>query len=148
MRIEDFPAVNATLNASSAILLCTGYIFIKRRNVRAHAWTMLSAVLTSSVFLAFYLTYHAMRVRRGITVTRFPQGDLHTAYIAILLSHTVLAVLVLPMVIATLYFAWRRKWRTHRAIARPTFWIWLYVSITGVVVYWMLYRVAPSIHHA
>ena len=140
-----FPKVNATLNGLSAILLVIGFIFIKQRWVRAHAAMMIAALITSTVFLACYITYHTYRAMHGITVTRFPEGRFHTTYITILTTHTFLAVVTVPLVIVTFVRAWRRKWAAHRKIAWWTFPIWLYVSVTGVIIYWMLYVLAPTL---
>ena len=129
------PAVNATLNATSFLLLLAGYAAIRSRRVTLHRALMLSAVGTSTLFLASYLTYHALHGSR-----HFPgHGPVKAFYMAILLSHTVLAALVVPLVAVTLFNAARGDLARHRAVARWTLPIWLYVSITGVVVYAMLY---------
>ena len=136
MPISYFPALDASLNATSALLLTIGYVFIRRGNVRAHKTCMLSAFVTSSLFLVCYLWYHA---HHG--VTRFPgQGAVRTFYFTLLTSHTVLAVVIVPLVVVTLGRAWRRMFDRHRRIARWTLPLWIYVSVTGVVVYWMLYH--------
>ena len=132
---SDLPAVNATLNATSFFLLLAGYAAIRKRLVALHRTLMLSAVGTSTAFLASYLTYHALHGSR-----HFPgHGPVRALYLAILLSHTVLAALVVPLVAVTLYRAACGDLARHRAVARWTLPIWLYVSITGVVVYAMLY---------
>jgi protein SCO1/2/putative membrane protein len=141
--LKRFPAINASLNATAGIFLCFGLILIKARKVRLHATAMILAVISSAAFLACYVTFHLMK--EGL-VTRFPaHATWRPAYLAILGSHTILAVVILPMVLVTLTHAARRRWDKHRRIARPTFWIWLYVSITGVIVYWMLYHLAPTL---
>lgn len=140
--IAQFPRLNASLNATAGIFLCFGMIMIKARKVKAHAACMIAAVVASTAFLACYLTYHYLN---GGKVTRFPAGPWKSLYLAILISHTILAVVILPMIAMTLWRAWRRQWGAHRRIASPTFWLWLYVSVTGVVVYWMLYHLAPRI---
>ncbi len=145
MTLETFPVVNATLNGASAAMLLAGFLFIKRGRVTAHVTMMLSALATSTVFLACYIIYHTIRVRHGITVTRFPPGRIHPIYIAILFSHTVLAIAILPLIGVTLYRAVSRQWDQHRRIAIITFPLWFYVSVTGVVVYWMLYQLAPRL---
>ena len=135
--LSDLPALDAALNAASVILLTLGYFFIRRKNVSAHKTCMLSAFATSTLFLACYLTYH---LHHG--VTRFQgQGAVRWIYFSILGSHTILAVLIVPLVLTTVYRAWQQSFDLHRRIARRTLPPWLYVSATGVVVYWMLYRV-------
>ena len=145
MTLETFPVVNATLNGVSAALLLAGFLFIKRGRVAAHVTMMLSALVTSTAFLACYITYHTIRVRHGITVTHFPPGWIHPIYIIILTSHTILAIAILPLIGVTLYRAIRKEWDRHRAIASITFPLWFYVSVTGVVIYWMLYQLAPRL---
>lgn len=134
---RDLPAVNATLNGAAAVLLTAGWVAIRRKRVAVHRFLMIAAVVTSALFLASYLTYHAVHGSR-----RFPgQGPIRAVYLTILASHTVLAAAVVPLVLVTLYRAWRGQDERHRAVARWTLPIWLYVSITGVTVYWLLYRV-------
>ena len=138
----QFPKLNASLNATAGIFLCFGMMMIKARKVRAHAVCMIAAVIASTAFLACYLTYHYLN---GGKPTRFPESPWKPVYLAILISHTILAVVILPLIVMTLTRAARRQWDRHRRIARPTFWLWLYVSATGVIVYWMLYELAPRI---
>jgi uncharacterized membrane protein YozB (DUF420 family) len=145
--VENFPLVNATLNGASAVFLLIAYVLIKARRYAAHATMMMAAVVTSTAFLGCYLTYHYLRVRQGITVTRFPASGLRPLYLTILLSHTFLAVVILPLVALTLFRAFRREWFGHRRISVWTFPLWLYVSVTGVVIYWMLYHIAPGLRH-
>lgn len=147
MTVADFPRVNATLNGASAAMLAIGYVFIKRKQVRAHAAMMISALITSAAFLACYLIYHVSRARHGIGVTLFPQSNWKPLYLTILTSHTILAVVILPLIFLTLSRALRRRWDLHRRISVITLPLWFYVSVTGVVVYWMLYRLAPTIQH-
>ena len=136
IELSDLPTVDAALNATSAVLLTLGFIFIRRGNVRAHKACMLSAVGTSTLFLACYLTYHYFH-----GTTRFTgQGLVRPLYFTILISHTVLAVVIVPLILTTLYRALRGRFELHRRIARWTLPAWLYVSVTGVVVYWMLYH--------
>jgi len=135
-----FPQVNASLNGTSAVLLLTGFVFIKRKNVRAHATCMIATLCTSTIFLASYITYHFVH---GMTV--FPKSSVKPIYLAILGTHTILAVVTVPLVIVTFKRAWRRDWIAHRRIAWWTFPIWLYVSVTGVIIYWMLYDLAPTL---
>lgn len=138
--IPILPHLNATLNATSAILLIAGYWFIKRGRVVAHRRCQLSAVTASVLFLISYLVYH---YHHG--ATRFPgQGIVRPIYFTILTTHTVLAVVIVPFVIVTVLRAKRGDFLRHKAIARWTLPMWLYVSITGVVVYLMLYHLYPS----
>jgi uncharacterized membrane protein YozB (DUF420 family) len=138
---ELLAAINATLNGTSAILLILAFVFIKRRQVRAHAWTMIAALTTSSVFLVFYLSSYFLYGERSSGVK---PGPLKTAYLVFLASHVLLAVGMLPMIAMSLVRAYRRQWDRHHKIASPTFFIWFYVSVTGVVVYWMLYHLFPA----
>jgi len=134
--LSYFPGIDAALNATSALLLTIGYVFIRRKKVRAHKACMLSAVVTSTLFLVCYIWYHA---RHG--VTRFAgHGVVRGFYLTLLASHTVLAVVIVPLVLITVYRAWRGMFDRHRRIARWTLPLWVYVSVTGVVVYWMLYQ--------
>ena len=134
--LADLPTVNATLNAASAVLLVTGYVLIRQRRIAAHRAVMLTAFSCSVLFLISYLTYHFQ-----VGSVRFQgTGGIRTLYFAILLSHTVLAALVPFLAVITLVRALRERFDRHRAIARWTLPIWLYVSVTGVAVYWMLYR--------
>ncbi len=136
MTVSDLPAINASLNGTAAALLVAGYAFIRRRRVTAHRACMILAVMASTLFLASYLTYHA----QVGSVPYRGTGWLRGLYFAILLTHTVLAVVIVPLVAVTLMRALRGRFESHRAIARWTLPIWLYVSTTGVVVYVMLYR--------
>jgi len=134
--VRDLPAVNATLNATAAVLLVWGYILIRRRSIAAHRKVMLAAFATSSVFLACYLIYHY-----NVGSVRFARtGGIRTFYLSLLASHTVLAAMVPPLAIITLSRGLRERFDKHRKIARWTLPVWLYVSVTGVVVYWMLYQ--------
>jgi uncharacterized membrane protein YozB (DUF420 family) len=141
MDIHDLPAVNATLNGTSAVLLATGYGFIRRGRVAAHRAMMISAFTTSVVFLGCYLTYHYIIVARGEGVVHYPHaGAVKNIYLTILFTHTVLAAAVPILAIITLRRALKGDFVRHRAIARWTLPIWLYVSVTGVIVYLMLYK--------
>jgi uncharacterized membrane protein YozB (DUF420 family) len=131
-----WPTLNASLNATSAVLLVTGYAFIRRRRVGVHRACMLAAFAVSTTFLASYLAYHA---RVGTTSFQ-GQGLIRPVYFGILVTHTILAAAVVPLVLVTLTRALRGRFQRHRAIARWTFPIWLYVSVTGVVVYVILYH--------
>lgn len=136
MSVTDLPTLNASLNAFAALLLFVGWLFIRRGRVRAHRACMVSAVVVSTAFLASYLVYHYQ-----VGSVRFQgTGAIRTVYFTILLTHTVLAATVPFLVAITLVRALRRRFERHRAIARWTLPIWLYVSVTGVIVYAMLYR--------
>jgi putative membrane protein len=138
--ISYLPHVNACLNGTSAILLLTGYSFIRSRNVAAHRACQLAALTVSLLFLASYLTYH---YHHGST--RFQgTGIVRPIYFTILLSHTILAIVIVPLVALTVYRAFRKDFSRHRRIARITLPLWLYVSITGVIVYLMLYQIYPA----
>ena len=142
MSIDMMPTLNAILNATSGILITIGYVLIRRRRIRAHRACMIGAVVCSSLFLISYLTYH---VGFGKGVTRFTgTGIVRWVYLSILISHTILAVTIVPFVIVTLRRALRGEFLKHRRVARWTFPMWLYVSVTGVVVYFMLYHLYPS----
>jgi putative membrane protein len=134
--VSQLPAVNAALNSLSAILLVGGYLFIRSRNIKAHRACMLSAFASSMLFLASYLVYH---YQVG-SVPFKGQGGIRLVYFTILLTHTILATTVVPLALVTLFRAFKERFDAHRRIARWTFPIWLYVSLTGVIVYWMLYR--------
>ena len=146
MSVLDLPAVNATLNGLSAIFLTAGFIFIKRRNRTAHRNCMIAAFVTSALFLACYLTYHTylgVVLHRG--PTRFVNPpEWRPIYLAILLTHTVLAVVIVPLVFVTLNRARKQNFEAHKKIARWTWPLWMYVSVTGVVIYLMLYRIFPQ----
>jgi uncharacterized membrane protein YozB (DUF420 family) len=132
-----FPAINATLNGTSAVLLVSAYVMIKRRRIAAHRALMLAAVGTSTLFLISYLYYHW-----HVGSVHFRgHGWSRPVYFTILISHTILAAAIVPLVIITLSRALRERFDLHRAIARWTFPIWLYVSVTGVVIYLMLYQI-------
>ena len=136
MTVTDLPALNAILNASSALLLATGYVLIRRGRRDAHKRVMLAALTSSTLFLTSYLVYHAQ-----VGSVRFRgQGAVRTVYFTILLTHTVLAVAIVPLVATTLVPALRGRFDRHRRLARITLPLWAYVSVTGVVIYWMLYR--------
>ena len=136
MNIHDLPAVNATLNGTAAILLVRGYFLIRAKRVEQHKRAMIGAFAVSILFLACYLVYHAQvgSVPYGKT------GILRGIYLSILLTHVVLAATVPFLASITLYRGWRGDYARHRRIARWTFPIWLYVSVTGVIVYLMLYQ--------
>jgi uncharacterized membrane protein YozB (DUF420 family) len=131
-----FPVIDASLNGASTVLLLTGRWFISRRRIAAHRAFMLSAFVTSTLFLISYLYYHA-----HVGSVHFQgTGWSRPVYFTVLISHVVLAVVIVPLVIITLGRALRERFDKHRAIARWTFPLWLYVSVTGVLVYFMLYH--------
>lgn len=132
-----FPAINASLNGASAVLIVTGRSLIRRKKIALHRACMIAAVITSTAFLACYLYYHA-----HVGSVRFPgQGWVRPVYFSVLISHTLLAAAVPVLVVLSLTFALRQKFERHRRIARWTYPIWLYVSITGVIVYLLLYQI-------
>jgi len=134
--IADLPALNATLNGTCAVLLTIGYVLIRRGRVQQHRRVMIAAFVTSTLFLISYLIYHA-----NIGSKPFPgTGAIRTVYLTILVSHILLAMLIVPMALITLSRGLRERFDRHVAIARWTLPIWLYVSVTGVLVYVMLYK--------
>jgi uncharacterized membrane protein YozB (DUF420 family) len=136
MSVTDLPAVNATLNATAAVLLMIGWRLIRRGRIEQHRRVMIATFCVSVVFLTSYLVYHAQ-----VGSVRFTkEGPIRIVYFTILLTHTVLAAAIVPMVLLSLYRGLTRQDARHRAIARWTLPIWLYVSITGVIVYLMLYQ--------
>lgn len=136
---ETLPTVNAALNATSAVLLVLGFRAIRAGNMARHRALMLAALASSVLFLAGYLTRIALTGTHAFPGT----GAFRTAYLAVLASHTVLAALAAPLILRTLFLAWRARFSGHRRIARVTLPVWLYVSVTGVAVYVMLYHLAP-----
>jgi uncharacterized membrane protein YozB (DUF420 family) len=137
LELHDLPALNATLNAISAALLIVGFVLVRRRHLHAHRAVMVTALVTSTLFLISYLIYHA-----HVGSVHFPgTGAARPIYFTILITHTVLAGAVPILAGITVVRAFRRRFALHRQIARWTLPIWLYVSVTGVVVYWMLYRI-------
>ena len=136
LAISDLPALNATLNLTSAVLLGAGYYFIRNRNIRAHKACMVSALITSTVFLASYLVYHYNV--GNVLFTK--QGWIRPVYFFTLITHVTLAIVILPLVLRTAWLAFRGRFDKHVRIARWTFPLWMYVSVTGVIVYLMLYR--------
>jgi uncharacterized membrane protein YozB (DUF420 family) len=134
--ITDLATVNAGLNATAAVLIGTGFYFIKQKNIRAHKVCMVSAVVVSSLFLTSYLIYHY-----NVRLVRFTkQGWIRDVYFPLLLTHTALAAVTLPMVLRTVFLAAKGRFARHVRIAKWTFPIWMYVSLTGVVVYLLLYH--------
>ena len=144
--LSIFPHLNASLNALSAVFLFTGFYFIMRREISRHRACMLAASISSGVFLISYLTYHSLRTYYfGLGPTRFTgEGLSRPIYFTILGSHTFLAALVTPFVLWTLWRGLRGDYERHKRIARLVFPVWIYVSITGVIVYLMLYQIYPA----
>ena len=135
--LSIFPALNASLNGASAVLIATGRILIRRKKVNLHRACMIAAVTTSTLFLASYLYYHA-----HVGSVHFPgQGWTRPVYFTLLISHTVLAAAVVPLVVWSLTLGLRGRFERHRRVSRWTYPIWLYVSITGVLVYVVLYQI-------
>jgi len=136
MNIDALPHLNAALNAASAVLLVTGWVLIKQRRIEQHRGCMIAAVLMSSLFLLSYVIYHA-----NVGSKPFPgTGVIRTVYFAILIPHVILAAAVLPPILITFSRGLRRDDVRHRRLARKTLPVWLFVSVTGVIVYLMLYR--------
>lgn len=136
MTLQDLPAVNASLNALSGVLLLIGYVLIRQRRIETHRKVMIAAFVTSSLFLVCYVVYHAQV--GSVRFTR--QGVVRPLYFTILITHVTLAAAVLPLAVVTLSRGLAAKYSTHRRIARWTFPIWMYVSVTGVLVYVLLYQ--------
>ena len=146
MSFTDLPAVNAALNGLSAALLTAGFVFIKRGNKTAHRNCMVSALVTSTAFLVCYLYYHyQMKEVYGEGHTRFLNPAwFRPIYLTILFTHLVGAFVIVPLVIVTVSRAVRQKFELHKKIARWTWPIWMYVSVTGVIIYWLLYHKFPQ----
>ena len=141
MTVHDLPACNATFNGLAGVFLSFGYYFIKRGKVIAHRNCMISAVCSSALFLTGYLTYHF--TVRGVTHFRNPAW-FRPIYLTILLTHTVLAVVIVPLVLIALSRALRQRFDQHKRIARWTWPLWMYVSVTGVLIYLLLYQIFPQ----
>jgi uncharacterized membrane protein YozB (DUF420 family) len=146
MSLAGLPAVNACLNGLSAILLSAGYRFIRQKNRDAHRTCMIAAFVTSALFLVCYLAYHGCRAyyqHQGPTRFNGPSG-FRPFYLGVLLTHTVLAMLIVPLALITLQRAVRQRFDRHRKIARWTWPLWMYVSVTGVLIYLLLYQIFPQ----
>ncbi len=146
MSIYDLPAVNASLNGLSAILLTAGFICIRQKKITAHRNCMISAFCVSAIFLICYLTYHtylAVVLHKGPTRFLNPPW-FRPIYLTILLTHTVLAIVIVPLIFITLFRALRERFDQHKKIARWTLPLWMYVSVTGVIVYLLLYQIFPQ----
>jgi uncharacterized membrane protein YozB (DUF420 family) len=140
MTYANLPAVNASLNGLSAVLLLFGFIFIMRKNISAHRACMLAATVTSVLFLICYLTYHA-----HVGTTRFVKPAwFRPYYLTLLTTHTILAAAIVPLIIITLTRALKERFDLHKKIARWTWPLWMYVSVTGVIIYWLLYHKYPQ----
>jgi uncharacterized membrane protein YozB (DUF420 family) len=141
MNVDFLPAVNASLNGVATVLLLSGYVAIKRGKRELHRNLMVSALAVSAAFLVCYLFYHYHAGSK-----RFPDlGWIKTLYLILLIPHIILAAVMVPMILKTFWHAWREEWDRHRRIARITFPVWIYVSVTGVLIYFMLYVwFAPS----
>lgn len=136
MTLLDLPTVNATLNSIAGVFLLTGYIAIKKNKKELHIKMMIAALITSAAFLTCYLIYHF-----HVPSKKFPDlGFIKTVYYLILFPHIILAAVMVPMILKTFWHAYKQDWEKHKKIARITFPIWMYVSVTGVLVYLMLYH--------
>ncbi len=146
MQLQDLPLINAILNSCSALLLLAGYVAIKRDQKERHKRCMVSALITSTLFLTCYVIYHVgMQRVYGSAHTRFVDPAwFRPWYLALLASHLLLAIAIVPMVLMTVYHAIRGYFEKHRKIARWTWPCWMYVSVTGVVIYLLLYRIFPQ----
>lgn len=144
--LQIFPHLNAAMNGLSSLFLVSGFIFILKTRVREHRFCMLSACIVSAIFLVSYLAHHAIRTYYfGLGPTRFTgEGLSRPIYLTILTSHTILAAAVAPFVVATLLRGLKGRFDAHRRMARIVYPIWLYVSVTGVIVYAMLYQLYPA----
>ena len=141
MSFNDLPALNASFNGLAAVFLMAGFIFIRRKNQLAHARCMIGAVISSALFLCGYLTYHF----GGHGLTRFLDPPwFRPIYLTLLITHTILAATIVPMIIITLSRALRQRFDRHKKIARWTWPMWMYVSVTGVLIYLLLYQIFPQ----
>jgi uncharacterized membrane protein YozB (DUF420 family) len=133
--LSQIPALNASLNGLAAFFLILGFIFIKFKRKKAHKWSMIIGFFFSALFLGFYLYYHYHAGSK-----KFPDlGFIKALYLLILFPHIILATLMVPLILKTFYHAYKQEWEKHKKVARITFPIWIYVSITGVLIYFMLY---------
>ena len=142
MTVHDLPACNAFFNGLAGVFLAFGYYFVKRGKVIAHRNCMISAVCSSALFLTGYLTYH-IGMQGGVTRFHNPEW-FRPIYLTILITHLILAMVILPLIIITLTFALRQRFDKHKRIARWTWPLWMYVSVTGVLIYWLLYIKFPQ----
>ena len=139
LSVENLPALNAALNGTAGILLAIGYYYIRQGNMTAHKKIMISAFVVSSVFLVSYLIYHAHAGSTKFLGT----GFIRPVYFSILISHIILTAAIVPMAIITMFCGLKARYDTHKKIARWTLPIWLYVSVTGVIIYFLLYHIYP-----
>jgi len=137
LSLDSFPLLNCCLNAASASLLLAGFVFIKTGRYKAHAASMIAAFCTSTVFLTCYLIYHTHRAPKSLGL---PMSTFTVVYFIILFTHTILAIVIVPLILVTFWRAYKRLWDKHRKIAVITMPLWFYVSVTGVVIYFMLYH--------
>lgn len=136
MTVQDLPSLNASLNSVAAVLLLSGFIAIKKNQRDLHRNLMVAALVVSAAFLTSYLIYHF-----HVPSKKFPDiGFMKTVYLLILIPHIILAAVMVPMILKTFWLAYKKEWERHKKIARITFPIWMYVSVTGVIVYFMLYH--------
>lgn len=144
--LEIFPHLNAFLNATAGLILLTGFYFIRTKQIAKHRACMLAASTVSAIFLISYLTHHAIRTYYfGLGPTKFTgEGVVRPIYMTILLSHTILAAVVAPFILLTLWRGLKGQYDKHRKIARLVFPVWVYVSVTGVIVYLLLYQIYPG----
>jgi putative membrane protein len=140
MTLSDLPLINACLNSLSTVFLTLGYIFIRQKKIQAHRNCMITAFCTSTIFLIFYLVYHYYA---GRTTFKDPQW-FRPIYLGILLTHTVLAVAIVPLILMTFHRAIKARYELHKKIARWTWPLWMYVSVTGVLIYYLLYVKFPQ----
>jgi putative membrane protein len=147
MSPETLPAVNAVLNGIATVLLTVGFVFAKKKMHRAHGYTMATALVVSTVFLVSYLTHKAMFKDRAINefYPDIPEAWKYVYWFVILLPHVLLAIAMLPFILKGVWHAYKREWAKHRAVQKYVIWVWLYVSVTGVVVYWLLYQYFPKL---
>lgn len=136
MTVTDLPALNASFNAAATVLLLAGYVFIRKGDVTRHRACMVGALLMSAAFLTSYLVYHYY----AGSVPFEGQGPIRVVYFTILITHIILAALILPLVLVTVRYAFTARFAQHRRLARWTWPIWMYVSVTGVIIYLMLYQ--------
>jgi putative membrane protein len=146
MSLSDLPALNAILNSICSVLLVMALVYIKRGRRLAHQRCMIAALVTSAIFLASYVTYHVQMKRlHGSAHTRFVDPEwFRPIYLTLLFSHLILAIVILPLIAITVTRAWRERFDKHRQIARWTWPIWMYVSVTGVLIYLLLYQIFPQ----